>query len=169
MSDERMAAVLLLFLGIAFLALAWRLMRGRAEGNQAGSTAALVLAIGIVGVATLLASGGDEPPQVRLLPFENLIDAIVRDGRLRGALTEMIANVLLFVPLGMALCWRFPALGVLRIALVTLGISLVVEVTQAVAQTGRWASTTDLIMNTLGGVIGALAATGIAPTASAEE
>ncbi len=168
MSDERVAAILLVVLGIAFLALAWRLMRGQAEDNRAWSTVALVVAIGIIATATLFASGGDEPPQLRLLPFENLIDAIVRDGRLRGALAEMLANVLLFVPLGMALSWRFPAVGVARVVLVTLGISLVIEVAQAVAQTGRWASTTDLIMNTLGGAIGALAVrTG--PSASTEE
>lgn len=158
---EGFVAVLLLVFGAAFVALAWRLMRRQptAGDDRLWRDVALVVTLMIVAIATLLtASGRDEPPQLKLLPFANLIDAVVGNGSVRGTLAEMAANVVLFIPLGMALCWRFPALGVARVAIAAAGISIGVEVFQALSQSGRWASTTDVIMNGLGAMIGALAA-----------
>jgi len=167
--DEAVAAILLLLFGLAFLALAWRLVRRRRPGDdQAWATVSLVLAVGIIVTATLLASGREESLQLKLLPFANLIDAFTGNGSIRGSLAEMAANVVLFIPLGMALSWRFPSLGVTRVAVAALVVSVVVEVLQAISQSGRWASTTDLMMNTLGGTIGALA-TGIGRPATADE
>lgn len=159
--DEGFVAVLLLILGAGFVALAWRLMRRQptAGDDRLWRDVAPVVALMIVAIATLLtASGREEPPQLKLLPFANLIDAVVGNGSVRGALAEMAANLVLFIPLGMALCWRLPALGVTRITIAAVAISVGVEVFQALSQSGRWASTTDVIMNGLGGMIGALAA-----------
>jgi VanZ family protein len=168
---DAQVAVLLLILGAGFVVLAWREMRHRppTDGSRFWQDLAVLVALGIVVIATLLTtSGRDEPPQLRLLPLANLIDAIAGHGSLRGALAEMLANVLLFAPLGMALSWRFPSLGVVRITLATLAVSVGVEVLQAVEQAGRWASTTDVLMNALGGMIGALAA-GAGPVTSPQD
>ena len=133
---EAPVALLLLILGAGFVALAWRLMRRRSPraDDRLWRDLALLVALGIVAIATLLTtSDGGEPPQLRLHPFANLINASRDHGSIRGALAEMLANVLLFVPLGLALGWRFPALGVLRITRVTLALSVGIEVAQALA------------------------------------
>ncbi len=71
-----------------------------------------------------------------------------------GAATafEPVANILLFVPLGMLLS----TLGrrVLAVVGAGLAVSLVIEVTQYLLNIGRTADVNDLIENTLGTLIG---------------
>jgi glycopeptide antibiotics resistance protein len=85
------------------------------------------------------------------------VDALDGEGGLRFAVAELIGNVLLFVPLGMALRWRLPRFGIARVTGAAMLISVTVEVLQAVLATGRWATTTDVITNTVGGLVGAIA------------
>ncbi|HEY6609186.1 MAG TPA: VanZ family protein [Candidatus Limnocylindria bacterium] len=160
---ETAIALLLLVVGAGFVVLAVRLMRGSAQqdGDAMMRNLALAAAVAIIVIATLVpTSGRNEPSDLNLVPFSNVLRALAGRESLRFAIVELAANIVLFVPLGMALRWRFPSLGVMRIALGALAISLVVEVLQGVTGFGRSVSTTDLITNTLGGVVGALAAAG---------
>lgn len=145
---------------IAFGALAWWLRRLPTGGRDRRLVSSLALgtALVIVVTLTLMASRrSDEARQIMLVPFENLIDALDGEGGLRFAVAELIGNVLLFVPLGMALRWRLPSFGIVRVTGVAMLISIAVETLQAVLATGRWATTTDVITNTVGGLIGAIA------------
>jgi len=69
-------------------------------------------------------------------------------------LVDVLLNVLLFVPLGIAL--HYAGMRVARITLVGLGVSLVIEVLQLAVIPGRDASLSDLITNTAGVVLGGL-------------
>jgi glycopeptide antibiotics resistance protein len=66
----------------------------------------------------------------------------------------MAANVLLFVPFGLSLTlrgWRVP---LWRVTLVSVALSVAIELTQGLAGNGRSADITDVLMNTLGGMCG---------------
>lgn len=158
------AGLLLLYLYVPILVagmgvLVWRLRRG--VDDAVGRTVrdiAVALALALIMVVTLLVRspglGPDEPVRVKWLPFSDLIDALRGEGRLRLTITEMIGNVFLFMPLGLALRWRNPALSVGQVAMIAALVSIGVEVTQGLLLTDRWPTTTDVIMNAAGGLIG---------------
>ena len=75
---------------------------------------------------------------------------------------EVGANVALFVPLGALLAWWIPGWPWWRVALVGALISAVIEVVQAVTPLDRTASVIDVVANTAGTALGALAARWIA-------
>jgi len=140
----------------------WRLRRDTDGAvDRTIREVAVVLALALIVVATLLTPSpglGDlEPAQIRIkwMPFDDLIDALMGHGRLRVTIVEMASNVVLFVPLGLALRWRQPSLAVGRVMLIAGVISVGVELLQALLAPDRWPSTTDVIMNTVGGGIGA--------------
>ncbi len=117
---------------------------------------ALVLAVAVIIVLTLLTPGDTErEPTIRLIPFQDLRDALEGIRDLRLAIAELMGNVLIFIPFAMALRWRFPALGVLQAGLVSMAFSIAIEATQALTGGNRWPESTDVIMNTMGGLIGA--------------
>ena len=66
--------------------------------------------------------------------------------------TDVILNLLLFLPLGLAaraLNWPFR-----RTALSLLGLTMLIEVTQGTLLVGRDASLSDVLTNTIGGMVG---------------
>jgi glycopeptide antibiotics resistance protein len=156
---DRLVPVMLALAIGGFVVLAWRLTRhprGRAF-DETLRDLALAAAAAIVIVVTLLsASVFGEEPQVRFVPFTDLIEALTGRGNLRLAMAELIGNVVLFVPLGMALRWRLPAIGLLGATAIAFAGSVGIEVLQGLLAAGRWSDSTDVIMNTLGGAIGAL-------------
>ena len=87
---------------------------------------------------------------VRLWPFTDLGEAFF--GRDRELLLESAANVLLFVPFGAAL--RLRGFGIAKTALFGLLASGIVELTQLVLVSGRTTSTDDLLLNTVGAIVG---------------
>ena len=119
---------------------------------------ALVTSIALIVVLTLLSpvDAMNEPPRIRLIPFEDLRDALIGVRSLRLAVAELVGNVLIFIPFGMALRWRFPSVSVLQAVGITLAFSASIELLQALTGGGRWPETTDVITNTTGGLIGAL-------------
>jgi glycopeptide antibiotics resistance protein len=157
---EAIAVVGVIIALVAFGVFAWRL-RHPPQGGRGGhlvSSLALAMALAVVVALTLVASRrSEEAPQIVLVPFQNLIEALDGEGGLRFAVAELIGNVLLFVPLGMALRWRWPWLGIVGVTIVAMLTSVAVETLQALLATGRWATTTDVITNTVGGLIGAIA------------
>jgi glycopeptide antibiotics resistance protein len=120
-------------------------------------TVALMGAIAVILVATLV---DREPIGVRLdlklIPFSDLISALGGSGSVRRAVIELVVNVALFVPLGLALRLRFESMSVARATAIACGLSLGIETLQLLVATGRVANITDVLMNTLGGFLGAI-------------
>ena len=154
-----MAGVFVLLGIVGIVVLVMRLVR-QSPSRAFGITArdgALVLAVAVILVLTLLSPvDSDElQPSIRLIPFQDLGEALNGVRNLGRAIAELIGNVLIFVPLGMALRWRFPLVGVIQATGITLAFSICIELMQALMGNGRWPETTDVIMNTAGGLIGA--------------
>ena len=105
-----------------------------------------------------------EASPVNLRPFSDLFRAFDLSRFYVGiAVGNLVGNVLLFVPLGLALALRFRGLGILGSVAIVATLSVAVEGWQAVAGTGRNADITDVLMNTLGGAVGHLAMRAIGP------
>jgi VanZ family protein len=120
-------------------------------------TVALGGAIAVILAATLV---DREPIGVRLdlklVPFSDLISALGGSGSVRRAIIELVVNIALFVPLGLALRLRFATMSVVQATAIAFALSLGIETLQLVVATGRVANITDVLMNTLGGFIGAI-------------
>jgi glycopeptide antibiotics resistance protein len=155
---------------IGLFALAWWLRRDpRAPDVDTGMrTVILAGAIGVVMILTLTPRDIGESGEVLLVPFQSILGALTGPGSVRAALLEPIQNIVLFIPLGLALQWRFTGLSVTKVTLVALAVSAAIEVLQGVLATGRTANVTDVIMNTLGGFTGAVAAGWLGLTRSSE-
>ena len=142
------------------LVFVWR--RRRAESHDAlsrtGSETLLVAALALIVIATLLTPQlprGDQRT-ILLEPFWDLREALAGRQVLARAVAEMVGNVLLFIPLGVALALRWPGLSLTATIGAAVGISLIVEVGQAVLAGGRMTDVTDVLMNGIGALIGAL-------------
>ncbi len=87
--------------------------------------------------------GRDDMREIKLIPF------VSGDGHGPSALVEVLANVVLFVPLGLYLA----ALGARWKPLVIVGTSVALEIAQFALATGS-SDVTDVIVNTAGGLLG---------------
>jgi VanZ family protein len=75
---------------------------------------------------------------------------------------QLVGNVLLFAPLGAMLPMRLAWLdNVLKVALVALLASCVIELLQLLFVSGRVVSTDDVVLNTTGGTLGSLLTKGL--------
>jgi glycopeptide antibiotics resistance protein len=95
-----------------------------------------------------------------LIPFKAFVDAI-NMGSLTIAIKQIGGNILLFMPLGFALPILFPVIKKGKVILTGFLVSLTIELVQAIAgvflgYNYRSFDVDDLIMNTLGTVIGLL-------------
>lgn len=86
---------------------------------------------------------------LQLNPFNDLEVAVNTTGRYRDI---VVANVLLFVPLGIGLAWR--GTRFLRTVGFAMGLSILCEVVQYASNNGRIAQTGDVVVNAAGAVIG---------------
>lgn len=86
---------------------------------------------------------------LELNPFGDLRVAAHTTGRYRDI---VVANVALFVPLGLALAWR--GTRFLRSFGFALAVSVLAEALQYASNHGRIAQTTDVITNVAGAVVG---------------
>jgi glycopeptide antibiotics resistance protein len=142
--------------------------RRTAQGVPASQAAfdAVVLAglIGAVGAAlvfTLVPSSINHfgPPANNLVPFASIRRVAANSVDVLVALRILLGNVLLFVPVGFFVALHRRAGHPLRDAVLgSLALSLLIEVTQALVPLGRVANVDDVILNVLGGTLGALAA-----------
>jgi hypothetical protein len=83
----------------------------------------------------------------------------VIDENYRVSLVDWGINLLCFVPFGWLLVmYRRPRPGVFLATIITAGVSATIETTQLLFLINRYAATDDLILNTLGGFLGALLA-----------
>lgn len=139
--------------GMLFLAAAWawlaRCYAARPaavqRGWRIGNGVLAALSLGAVLYATLLDRGG-ETVGFTLRPFQLLRDAAAEPELYRS----LLMNVLLFEPLGLTLAQALPPH---RTAML---LSAVIEAAQYAFGLGR-AETDDVLCNTLGALLGALA------------
>lgn len=95
---------------------------------------------------------------VNFVPFRDLVHSLdLSPFYQRLALGNLVGNILLFVPWGAALALRYRALGVLAVLGICAGSSTGIEVWQGISATGRNVDITDVLMNTVGGVLGFVA------------
>jgi glycopeptide antibiotics resistance protein len=109
-------------------------------------------------------------PYLQLTPFQDVVTWLQKSGAvlsrpstwtrlINRSLFVMVANIVMMVPLGIYLRYYFRC-SLRKTILISLGISLVFELTQLSALFGiyprpyRLCETDDLITNTLGGLIG---------------
>ena len=122
----------------------------RTSGLVSRSNAALAASVCAIAVVTLLPPPVEGDRNIHLRPLSEIGDAVLEPDK--GLLLESAANILLFVPLGAAL--RLRGLSVGSTALISLLISVFVEAAQLLVVSGRTTSADDLVLNTLGGVLG---------------
>jgi glycopeptide antibiotics resistance protein len=140
------AAVTVCTLGVGII----RFRRGATRWDALTSAALdVLLGAAVLGVLVLtLPPSIGAPRSVELIPFRG----VLHRGTKRA---EMLANVLLFVPLGLLAParWtvfdRWPSLVAGAFAL-----SAGIEVAQLASNLGRQASLTDIILNTVGACLG---------------
>ena len=90
--------------------------------------------------------------------YERFIDSSFNPfkiGSAKNARITFIANVIAFIPFGFLISVFFNKLKVLKVLGISLGLSLIFEISQIFTAIGGFA-TNDLMCNTLGGVVGCL-------------
>lgn len=120
----------------------------RRAALESVSNLVLVASVTAIVVVTLLPAPGDNV--VRLWPFDDIGEAFLEPDRV--LLLETAANILLFVPFGAALSLRGFAIG--KTALSGLLLSAIVESAQLLFISGRTTSLDDLLLNTVGAMVG---------------
>jgi glycopeptide antibiotics resistance protein len=113
----------------------------------------------IVLLLTVPGNPWEEPSKERLvhaIPFEELFQEVQDDDpRLLIVVGEMIGNLFLLFPLGLLLPLRWPSMASLGRLVMGVGLlALAVEAIQFGLGLGRRASATDVLLNTLGAVLG---------------
>ena len=93
-------------------------------------------------------------PNPNWIPFVPIIQGLASQEANITAF-NVVGNVALFVPLGAALVWRF-GLDLRRVLAIALVASVVVEAIQYTSGIGRSVDINDVVLNTAGGVIGAV-------------
>lgn len=98
----------------------------------------------------------DAENELELIPLSELVLEVRRSDAtsLLELLVESAANILLFIPLGLALGLR--GMSKMKTALFALALTAVVEAAQLLVVSGRTASVDDVFLNTLGAVLGHL-------------
>jgi glycopeptide antibiotics resistance protein len=127
--------------------------RRRSPGSGDGRPIAVDLALLASLVAILAATLGptDDPQDFRLVPLSDIGDALTPSLDV-SLLVGDVLNILLFVPLGAAL--RLRGLSLRNSMFTALALSTGVELAQAIVVSGRTTSVDDLLLNTLGAVVG---------------
>lgn len=161
------------FTGVALITVAvvplaalavWALARRRSVTGTAVAWRLSLAEVGIVygtvpWVWMILLPGdraGAVPGRVSLVPLQDLL-TIFADGPVR-ATGQVVGNLLVFAALGFLAPLRFAALAsVPRILALAAGLSVLVEAAQYVLQLDRVSSVDDVLLNTAGAGLAALA------------
>ena len=108
--------------------------------------------VSILGL-TLLPLIGAPSKSTILVPFSELRQAAAAD-----AISQLVGNAILFMPLGFLAPLRWRRLdALLRLLVVSTAFSVLIELLQLVLPTGRQTSVTDVIMNVAGAALGYVA------------
>jgi glycopeptide antibiotics resistance protein len=111
----------------------------------------VALLTSVAAILVLTLSPIDDDSDVELLPLNDIGEALTPPFDTARLLTET-ANILLFVPLGIVLGLRGFPIG--KTAVVALALSAAVEFAQLLVVSGRTTSVDDVLLNTLGAVLG---------------
>lgn len=146
-----------------------RRQRGRRRPSRAWLAAVALLAVGILWITLWPADLPGDPAATNLKPLEHhgrafraLLDGpsrpAHRDAIVRYLVGDVLGNVLLFVPLGLAVAGavgagRSPAARLAAAGGVGAGLSVAVEGLQLLVP-GRTTDVDDVIFNTLGALVG---------------
>ena len=93
--------------------------------------------------------------QIRLIPFNTVFESLSGDKTLKFLMVNYLGNILLFIPIGLILSAIFKRLTIIRIVLISLLITVAVELSQNLLGRG-YADIDDIMMNVLGAFIGAV-------------
>lgn len=139
-----------LVLGAALAATTAR-RKGRERGVRAGAAVLLVGASITVMILTWAGLGSPGNGGVNLMPGAG-IRAAMDNVNARVGLINLIGNVALFVPIGFLAV--LAGQSTRRAIVIAVGVSVMIEVVQFVL--GRTADIDDVLLNALGGAMGAL-------------
>ena len=161
----------LVALGTIPIMLLWTivtLVRARRGDIRDALLKSLPEAIGAMGVVAILAfalvpNAGVETT-VNLIPVKGLASNLF-SSNWGIALVNAVGNLALFVPIGIAVRWRFNG-GLRRAALAGAALSLTVELLQFVANDGRSVDVDDVLLNICGALLGAAVTGLVAESAS---
>lgn len=149
------AGLVALFLVVAIILAAWRsrraeqdpVWRSLLDGGIAVSMAFLL-------VGTLTPAAPTSTDSLNLVPFAFLINSLRLGGvDLSGAIFDVVANVAVFVPLGLLVGLRFERPSMPEWLVEIASLMIAIEVAQAYLLR-RSGDITDVITNTFGAVIG---------------
>ncbi len=132
-------------------------LRRRRWGRAVRVASAVLLVGGTLAVLSTTLRGSSAPTlRVNIVPGASILEIFGKD--YRNAAENVVGNVLLFLPLGFFAAivtrWRVP-----RVTLAAAALSTCIEVTQ-LALGDRWVDIDDVLLNTCGGFLGALAGAG---------
>jgi glycopeptide antibiotics resistance protein len=131
--------------------------------REAGADVLLALSLFAILALTILPGTQPSGPASghSVVPFEDLVRSL-RPGMPAYAtdlaVGNLAANLLLFLPFGFALGLRFPTASWWRPLVAIVALSVGVELVQLLAGMGRSADVTDVLTNTVGGLLGWAAA-----------
>lgn len=152
------ALLALVAMGAGWGLVRWRVGRGQSLGEALRWTVAEVgMVVGTVPWVWMILTPRAGERGVNLVPLRDLIGTLLEASE--NTVVQVVANTVLFAPLGFFLPLRFPWFaGVWRMVVVGAGFSGVLEIAQYVLDLGRYSSVDDVLMNAAGAGIGALVA-----------
>lgn len=121
-----------------------------------GLTVVVILALTLAPYRPLGAGISFPNPEPNLMPVVPLWRELTGPHG-SGVVVDTLGNGALFAPLGTLLRARFPALTVVGAVAMSAALSVTIEVTQYILPTGRVADINDVIVNTIGALLGAVA------------
>jgi glycopeptide antibiotics resistance protein len=142
---------------------AWRTARSeRGAVTRSLLDAALVMWIAFLLVGTMSPAAPTSTDILNLVPFNYFVRSLELGGiDLRNALFDIVANVAVFVPLGLLVGWRFERPALLEWTVEIACLMIAIEVAQAYVLR-RSGDVTDVITNTVGAVVGLVVGRAIA-------
>lgn len=152
---------MILLAGLAILS--FRIVSGTRHAPVRHTMLDVLTALSVAGVlaATLVPTSGRGA--TFLTPLEDLRSTLGIPGFSREAAILIGGNVLMFVPLGMCIAARARRWRIVLALAASLALSGGVETVQYLFMSSRSASVDDVMLNTLGGLLGGIAWARLAP------
>lgn len=149
-------------IAVSYALIVWPLLAAHRRRDRPAHTASLTAAIDVTIVLVaalvlclvLMPVGDSRDSTLNLMPGTDMMTAFA-DG---GSCWQVGGNLLLLSPLGALLPLRVPSLrAIFKITLSALIVSILIEGMQYLIHAGRVTSTDDVLLNTIGAAVGAMA------------
>ena len=158
------ALLVLALLGTVLFAVRVRRVSRAAAARATILDLAVTAWLALTLLVTVVPMGLTDSPPIGVIPFLDVYDRIAGGfGTLSSETPDIVLNVLLFMPFGV---WAALRLGRSWMTAAVVGgaiLSVGIEVSQALEATGRAASTTDVVTNTIGTALGFLVGLRVRP------